>query len=558
MAVNIAQLFTPHRATPERALYRQHTGGAWEDVTAGQVAHEIARWQAAFRREGFARGERIALCLRNGTAWVALDLAALGMGLVVVPLYVDDNPDNMAWCAAFARARLLVVDNSRIAASLARLADREHPLPPMVVVRPDAGEAGTTVDAFLPAVAGDADVVVEDLPSATLATICFTSGTAGRPKGVMLSHGNILANVRQCEATRMARPDDVFFSVLPLSHMFERTGGYYLPLAIGAKVVYCRGIAYIADDLATQSPTGMFAVPRIFERFHARIEQAVERAPVKRFLLHQAVARGYRMAAGTANVLDRLLGPTLRRKVGGPLMARLGGRMRLAVVGGAALDPLLARFFIGLGLPMLQGYGMTEASPVIAVNRLDDNVPESVGAPLPGIEVRAGAAGELLVRGDSVMPGYWDNPEATRSALTEDGWLHTGDLAEIRDGRVYLRGRVKDIIVMSNGEKLPPQDVEFAILHDPVFQQVMLVGEGRPFIVLVAVTDETDEKALLRRANEQLKHFPRWMRVRRVVATAEPWNVDNGLLTPTLKLKRPLLMAKMANAIDAVYREAER
>jgi len=235
------------------------------------------------------------------------------------------------------------------------------------------------------------------------------------------------------------------------------------------------------------------------------------------------------------------------------VLARLGGRLRIAVVGGAALDPALAQTFIGLGLTMLQGYGMTEASPVISVNRDDDNVAESVGPPLPGIEIRLGDGGELLTRGRNVMLGYWKNPEATRAALTADGWLHTGDLAEIRDGKVYIRGRAKDILVLSNGEKLPPQDAEFAILHDPVFEQVMLVGEGRPFVVLLAVTQETDEKTLIRRANDRLKAFPRWNRVRRVVMQKEPWSVDNGLLTPTLKLKRPILLKRLAEQIDAAY-----
>jgi len=202
---------------------------------------------------------------------------------------------------------------------------------------------------------------------------------------------------------------------------------------------------------------------------------------------------------------------------------------------------------------LLQGYGMTEASPVISVNREDDNVPESVGAPLPGVDVRLSDNKELLARGDNIMLGYWRNEAATRAALDADGWLHTGDLAEIRDKKVYIRGRAKDILVMSNGEKLPPQDAEFAILHDPLFEQVMLVGEGRPFPVLLAVSQESDEKVLLKRANEQLKEFPRWARVRRVVATREAWSVDNGLLTPTLKLKRPLVLQKFKDRIDAAY-----
>jgi len=226
--------------------------------------------------------------------------------------------------------------------------------------------------------------------------------------------------------------------------------------------------------------------------------------------------------------------------------------MRLAVLGGAPLDPSIAWLFIGLGLPVLQGYGMTEASPVISVNRPEGNVPESVGAPLDNVEARIVGSGELLVRGPSVMKGYWDNPEASARSL-EGGWLHTGDLAELKDGRIYIRGRLKDVLVLSNGEKLPPQDVELAILGDQVFEQAILVGEGKPFLTLVTVTRETDEKALIQRANERLKEFPRYIRVRRVVASRDPWTVDNGLLTPTMKVRRDRVQKEFGAAIERAY-----
>ena len=550
MAANIAHFLAQHLGTPDRVLYRHFEGDAWRDVTVAELVAQVVRWQAAFRREGFAVGERIALCARNGIAWVAMDQAALSLGMVVVPLYVDDNADNIAWCVANAEARLLVVETSRIAASLTRLG-ATYALPKIVVLKPEGDEPNATAERFLPA--ADGPFEVREVPPSTLATICFTSGTSGRPKGVMLSHRNIVANVTQCADTRMARSDDLFLSMLPLSHMFERTGGYYLPLSIGAKVVYARGVAQIAEDLASQAPTVIFAVPRIFERFQARIGQTLATSPRKKALFDACVARGFRVATRGATLLDRALVPLLRALVARPILKRLGGRLRLAVVGGAALDPALAQTFIGLGLPLLQGYGMTEASPVISVNREDDNVPDSVGPPLPGVDVRLSDSRELLARGDNIMLGYWRNEEATRAALDTDGWLHTGDLAEIRDGKICIRGRAKDILVMSNGEKLPPQDAEFAILHDPLFEQVMLVGEGRPFPVLLAVSQESDEKVLLRRANEQLKEFPRWVRVRRVVATREAWSVDNGLLTPTLKLKRPLVLQRFKDQIDAAY-----
>jgi long-chain acyl-CoA synthetase len=548
VAVNIADYFKAHLATPDLALYRQFSGDAWADVSAAELAPLIGRWQSAFTTLGLVAGDRVALCVKNSVDWIAIDLAALGLGLVVVPLYVDDNPENVAWCVGNAEARSLIVESSRMAQALSRCSTS---LPPLHVLRPDSGDDLPAVAALLPATASAP--VFRALPETTLATICFTSGTSGRPKGVMLSHGNIIANVASCQETRMARSDDTFLSILPLSHMFERTGGYYLPLSLGAKVVFSRGVAQIAEDLATQAPTVMFAVPRIFEKFLARIDQTLAGSVAKRWLFAQCVARGWRVEQGGAGPLDHLTTPLLRALVARPILARLGGRLRLTVVGGAALDPVIARTFIGLGLRMLQGYGMTEASPVISVNREDNNDPESVGPPLPGVEVKLGPNGELFARGGNIMQGYWRNPEATRASVDAEAWLHTGDIAEIRGGRIYIRGRLKDILVMSNGEKLPPQDVEFALAHDPMFEQVMLIGEGRPFLTLLTVTKEADEKVLLDRANELLKNFPRWVRIRKVIATQDPWSIDNGLLTPTLKLKRPLVLARFKDAVDKAY-----
>jgi long-chain acyl-CoA synthetase len=557
MAANIADFFTAHLARPGTVLYREATVNGWRNLTAGELAREIARWQAAFRREGLVAGERVALCARNGTTWVAADLAALGLGLVVVPLYVEDNAESVAWCVGNSDARIVIVENLRLAHGVRKALAAAAPAPRIVILRADevqaADDAIVPADRFLPATGGD--VEVQALPAHTLATICYTSGTAGRPKGVMLSHGNIIANVAACAATGMARPTDVFLSILPVSHMFERTGGYYLPLSLGATVAFSRGIARLADDFIAQAPTAIFAVPRIFERIRARIERELSGSPIRRFLFDRCVATGLRIAQRRAAPLEQMVGAGLRALVATPLLAKFGGRLRIAVVGGAALDPALARTFTGLGLAMLQGYGLTEASPVIAVNRDDDNDPDSVGPPLPGVETKVLPNGELVARGESIMLGYWRDEAATRAALDADGWLHTGDLAEIRGGKIYIRGRAKDILVMSNGEKLSPQDVELAILRDPVFEQVMVIGEGMPYPVLLAVTRERDEKALVRRANEQLRAFPRWIRMRGVIASRDPWSIENGLLTPTLKLKRPALMQSMKQRIDAAYAE---
>ena len=548
---NIATLLEARLATPERILYRQFIDGAWRDFSAREIAAYAARWQAFLRAEGLGQGDRVALCMKNGVHWVAADQAALGLGLVVVPLYADDNPENVAWCLQNSGARLLVAENSRMATALGRSFEAlGGELPRVLCLTADKGSVNDTVEAALPKHAGRFEVAAVE--SAALATICYTSGTSGKPKGVMLTHGNILANVSACDHLNIARSDDVFLSLLPLSHMFERTGGYYLPLSLGAKVAYARSAHQLPEDLMSERPTVMFAVPRVFEKFAARVQEALAKSPVKKRLFDWVIAAGGRAVRGEAGPLDRLVLALLRARIAGPVLGRLGGRMRLAVLGGAPLDPAIAWLFLSLGLPVLQGYGMTEASPVISVNRPDDNVPESVGAPLDNVEARIAKSSELLVRGPSVMKGYWNNPEASAKSL-EGGWLHTGDLAEIRDGRIFIRGRLKDVLVLSNGEKLPPQDVELAILGDQIFEQAILVGEGRPFLTLVAVTREGDEKRLIQRANERLKEFPRYVRIRRVVASREPWTVDNGMLTPTLKVRREKVQEEFGEQIERAY-----
>src|SRR5258706_6022325 len=404
---NIAGLLGAHLATPERILYRQFAEGSWRDVSAREIAAYAARWQAFLRGEGLAPGDRVALCLKNGIHWVAADQGALGLGLVVVPLYADDNPENVAWCLENSGARLLVAESSRMANGLQSVAAS---LPRVLCLAADPGSGHDAVEAVLPKQAPAFEVA--PLEDGALATICYTSGTAGRPKGVMLTHGNILANLAACERLRLARSDDVFLSLLPLSHMFERTGGYYLPLSIGAKVTYARSVSQLVEDLVSERPTVMFAVPRVFEKFAGRLNEALAKSPAKRRLFELVVAAGGRAARRGARLADRVVLAPAHGRVAGPGLARPGRLARAAVLGGAPLDPSIAWLFLGLGLPVLQGYGMTEASPVLSVNRPEDNVPESVGMPLDNVEVRIAANGELLARGPSIMKGYWNNPEA--------------------------------------------------------------------------------------------------------------------------------------------------
>lgn len=550
---NLASLLDRHRANPDQILYRQFVDGAWQDFAVKEVLELAARWQQGLRAAGCQPGDRVALCLKNSVSWVAIDQAALGLGLVVVPLYPDDNPENQAWCFADSGARLLIVEQARQAAALIKVMSAS---PAMVCLQENPPSPAIHVSRWLPESAGQFEVA--DLDQNALATIVYTSGTTGRPKGVMLSHGNILSDVAAALEVVRLHPDDLLISVLPLTHMFERTCGYYVPLSAGVPVGYARSIGQLAEDLAALRPTVMIAVPRVFERFLARVEQALAASRLKRGLFRLTVKLGWRKFLGHGNFIERALYARLQSLVGRPVLERLGGRMRLTVVGGAPLEPRVARSFIGLGLAMLQGYGLTEASPVVAGNRAQDNDPASVGAPLRDVEVRINPAHELLVRGPTVMRGYWQNPEATAAVLDADGWLNTGDLAEMRDGKLYLKGRSKDILILSNGEKLSPQDVEMAILDDPLFEQAMLVGEGRAYLVLLAVSRESDEKVLLAHANARLKAFPRWVRVRGVIAVSEPWTVEEGLLTPTQKVKRAAVAARFGGQIEQAYRNGIR
>ncbi|MBI2313192.1 MAG: AMP-binding protein [Betaproteobacteria bacterium] len=548
---NLAELLKRHLATPDRVLYRQYVDEQWRDFTAAEVAALAARWQQAFRNQGFERGDRVALCLKNSVQWVAIDMAALGMGLTVVPLYINDNAQNIGYCVDHSESRLLVLENPRMLETLRRSLTGN---PIILCLQAEPADAVTRVEDWLPRESGGFEVA--ELEPDYLATIVYTSGTTGRPKGAKLSHHNILCNVEATLQMVELHDDDLLISILPLSHMFERTCGYYLALQRGLAVAYARGIQQLGEDLAAVRPTILIAVPRVFERFLARIEQNLADSAVKRRLFDLTVKYGWRCYLGEAGALERLAYGGLRKIVADKIMAKLGGRMRLTVVGGAAVEARIAQTFIGLGLHMMQGYGLTEASPVVTANREGDKDPSAVGTPLPGLEVRVNDSHELLVRGPSVMLGYWRNPEATAAVLDNGGWLNTGDQAELVGGRYYIKGRSKDILVLSNGEKLPPDTVETAILDDKVFEQVMLVGEGRAFVSLVAVTQEMDEKKLVKRANDRLKDFPKWVRVRRIVTDKEPWTIENGLLTPTMKVKRAEVYARYKNQIERIYTNA--
>ena len=587
VAVTLDGLFRERaQLTPDAVAYRhfneQHSN--WRDYTWGQIDHQVARWQAAFERDGLKAGDRVAVMLRNSPEWVIFDQAALGLGLVVVPLYTQDRPENVGYIVSDAGCKVLMFEGPDQWRGLAEMRSQLPSLVRILTVKPVAGGDHDprlqAIDEWLPDAGGETRHLPRD--PAALATIVYTSGTTGRPKGVMLSHNNILSNVAACLTVLAPRPDDEFLSFLPLSHTFERTCGYYLAVMTGSATAYARSVQQLGEDLQALRPTLMISVPRIYERVYAAIRARLDEGPALRKKLFQlAVGVGYARfehAQGRGPWLPSfLLWPLLNALVAKKILARLGGRVRAAISGGAALPPEVARVFVGLGLTVLQGYGMTETSPVACANRPDDNLLASVGRAVPGVEVKIGSNDALLIRGPNVMLGYWNNPEATRQIIQPDGWLNSGDTARIdARGHVFITGRLKEIIVLSNGEKVPPVDMESAIVRDPLFEQVMLLGEAKPYLSVLAVMNAEHWKTLsgshglntsapetlrskqatdlvLQRIAGQLGHFPGYAQVRRVALTLEPWTVENGMLTPTMKLKRAKVMEQFKAEIDAMY-----
>ncbi len=543
------------RQSPGAKAYRQFIAGRWVDFTWAEVARAVGRWQAAIARERLAPGERVGLCARNRLEWMLFDQAALGLGLVVVPLFYNDRPDNMAYCLSDAGAKLLLLEDGGLWPQM-RAAVPAIERVVCLSNTPADDPRAVAVAGWLPA-EGPGPCPGPARPD-DLATLVYTSGTTGRPKGVMLSHRNIvtdLIGLMDAVPEILDRPQR-FLSFLPLSHMFERSVGYYIAIAIGGavQVVYARGIQELPEDLLSQRPTLLVSVPRIFERVYSKIEENLPPGSFRRRLFDRAVDIGWKRFRGEARLGERLLWPLLDLLVGRKLRARFGGRVQYILIGGAPMAPRLFRIFTGLGLRFIHGYGLTETGPVLSALRLSDRDPLSVGRPLKGVEVRIAADGELLVRGPIVMQGYWNNPAATRAVLDAEGWFHSGDLVERRAGLLYIRGRVKEIVVLSNGEKVPPADAEQAILQDPAFEQALVLGEGRPHLGLLVVSRLADEQELCARANRRLHAFPGYARIRHLARLAEPWTVENGLMTPTLKLRRGEIERRYAREIEAMYR----
>lgn len=561
---------------------------SWHSLSYAQLMVRVMEWRRAYAAMNLERGTRIGILMPNSIDHACADQAALANGLVPVPLHAIDTPGASAFILSDSRAKVLVTNKltrwKQIKAAGGDLQD----LTAVIITENEVDDETGMVRGLSEWLAAGTHVV--ELPEGPkeddLAGIVYTSGTTGRPKGVMLTHGNIVSNVKATLECVFPQVGDIFLSFLPLSHTFERTAGYYLALATGCTIAYNRSVLLLADDLKTIRPTVIISVPRVYERIFARVHDKLKKSrPAARYFFDWAVEIGWRDFCRRNHLpvehtgrawLDGLMRP-LVRKVSSTLLDQFGGRLRIAISGGAALSSKVARTFCGLGLPIIQGYGMTEASPIIAGNNRTLNQPNTVGKPFNNVEVRLGEGDEIQIKGPSITRGYWNRPDATADAFTEDGWFRTGDVGGFNElGLLSIKGRIKEIIVTSTGEKVPPADLEAAIETDPLFSQCYVIGENRPYLSLITVVNPDEwasfakscgvdpadpasldnpsvKTAALKRAKTAAGEFPHYALPRAVVLTQEPWTIENGLITPTLKLKRGPLSKKFANVIAQLY-----
>ena len=562
--------FVPLRASltgGEIALKQfDRTSNTWEPLSYLELNDRIVEWRKALAGLGLTRGARVSILLNNSIDHVLADQSVLANALIPVPLHAIDTPGSLSFILADSGAECLITNKYERWLAIEAIGTKLPALKTVILtdeVTPAKQKRGGPkiygVDDFL-ALGHAVDQLPEGPTPEDLAAIVYTSGTTGKPKGVMLTHGNVVSNVIATleHIAPAPQPGYVFLSFLPLSHTFERTAGYYLALGMGCTIVFNRSIMLLSEDFRTVHPDVLISVPRIYERIYARIlDRLGKQSTITRALFNACVDVGWRrfckanrlpVESGTLSWLDPIVWPILKRLVANKVAMQFGGKLKVAIAGGAALNHKVARMFCGLGIPPIQGYGMTEASPIIAGNSLTINQPETVGYPFPNVELRS-----------------------------PDGWLSTGDVGEFNDaGLLRIRGRIKEIIVTSTGEKVPPVDLELALETDPLFAQTFVVGEARPFISFIAVlnteewkklaaklgVDPNDKLALqsnavrsavLKRARAAAAGFPHYALPRNVALTLEPWTIDNGLLTPTLKLKRKPLTERFAAQIEEMY-----
>ncbi|WP_310497011.1 AMP-dependent synthetase/ligase [Sandarakinorhabdus sp.] len=570
--------------------------GAWRTTSWGDCRDIVAAMSAALVAMGIGRGDRVCLVSENRPEWCLADLAIMAAGAITVPAYTTNTEADHIHILTNSGARAVIVSGPRLAKALlpAALATESCR---MVIAMEPLGEVqglaihdwsaliaarSATIDADRDAVRARATMQRHDL-----ACLIYTSGTGGLPRGVRQHHGAILRNI--AGAIAVIEQDfapsgvhgEMFLSFLPLSHAYEHTAGQYMPLGMGGQITYAEGLEKLAANIEEVRPTLMVVVPRLFEVLRMRIAKQIEKqGGMAIILLNQALKIARLEAKGQGLSLpDRLLDQLLERTIRKSIRAKFGGRLLAMVAGGAPLNPEVGIFFTAIGLPILQGYGQTEAGPVISCNRPRAILKmHTVGPPLGGVEVRIAADGEILVRGELVMDGYWMNDAESHKAL-QDGWLHTGDIGHIdKDGHVVITDRKKDILINDKGDNVAPQRVEGMLTLQDEIAQAMVYGDRRPYLVGVVVPEAEWAMCFARDKGlpadmAKLRTEPEFQRamqaavdrvnarmsvtekVRRVIVADEPFSTDNQQMTPSLKIRRHVLREVYGARLDKLYKD---
>ena len=559
---------------------------AWKAWSWKQAEAEIRRVAGGLVALGIKPGDRVALIAENRPEWILADLAIMATGAIAVPAYVTNTVDDHRHILGNAGCAGAIVSTRELAEGVIAAARQTPGCGFVVAIDPPplAQDVGLQVLRW-DALSGAHDIAATAgrLTRHDLACIIHTSGTGGLPKGVALRHGSLLHNCQGAHdlLAELGLIDDVFLSFLPMSHSYEHMAGVHFPISIGAQIYCAESIEALPANMVEARPTIMTAVPRLYETMHRRILAGVERqGGLKAKLFFTALELGTRRYHDPASLtlVERLVDFIVDRLVRNKVRGRFGGRLKALVSGGAALNPEIGIFFTALGLRLLQGYDQTEAAPVIACNRPSRVRLETVGPALTDVEVRTGEDGELLVRGELVMQGYWNDPEAT-AATIRDGWLHTGDIGVIEpDGYIRITDRKKDFIKNSGGDMIAPARVEGALVLAPEIAQAMVYGDRRPHLVAVLVPHadfldswgksqgkpsalaEISEDAALRTAVEAVvqrvnARLAPAERVRRFILAHEPFSVANELMTPTLKIKRHKVRELYGSRLDALYKD---
>ena len=561
--------------------------GAWVATSWADAARQVASLATALTAIGLKRGDRVMLVAENRPEWCLSDLAIMAAGCVTVPTYVTNTERDHLHIIENAGACAIIVSTAKLAKTLLPAVIRSNQAHTVIGLEDMKVPAGIDFHNWHALIAAhptapEAAAARADFAREDLACIIYTSGTGGAPRGVMQHHGAILHNCAGCAnviSEDFGWDDEVFLSFLPLSHAYEHTGGQHFPISLGGQIYYAEGLEKLAANIEETRPTIMFVVPRLFEVLRTRISKTIEKqGGASAYLLARALDIGGKRYAGRLRLLDRPMQAAVATLFKPKIAKKFGGRLKAMISGGAPLNPEVGLFFESLGLTFLQGYGQTEAAPVISCNRPKVGVRmDSVGPALKDTEVRIAEDGEILVRGELVMHGYWRNDAETAKVL-KDGWLHTGDIGEIDDrGRIRITDRKKDLIINDKGENVAPQKVEGMLTLQPEIAQAMIVGDKRPYMVALVVPDpdwtqewcagngdacsfarlaeNSEFRTAIGQAVERVnKDLTVTERIRRFVLADGPFTIENEQLTPSLKIRRHVLRQVYGDRLDGLYK----